>query len=127
MGNPAASAAAVGRLIAHNRTCALLRTCKTLALGAAVVYAVYIPTMSVRQRGLTPLGTAHAVRAAEAALADFDGDVVILYGDTPLLRAATIEPMFQRRAEGAALVVLGFAAMQWTALRGAEPIKRAAA
>ncbi|MBD0275830.1 MAG: hypothetical protein ICV73_28365, partial [Acetobacteraceae bacterium] len=26
-----------------------------------------------------------------------------------------------------ALVVLGFAAMQWTALRGAEPIKRAAA
>lgn len=32
-----------------------------LALGAAIVYAVYIPTMSVRQRGLTPLGAAHAV------------------------------------------------------------------
>ena len=32
-----------------------------LALAAALVYAVYIPTMSVRQRGLTPLGVAHAV------------------------------------------------------------------
>ena len=34
-----------------------------------------------------PLGTAHAVRAAEAALAGFDGDVIILYGDAPV-RAA---------------------------------------
>ncbi len=32
-----------------------------LALAAALVYAVYIPAMSVRQRGLTPLGTAYAV------------------------------------------------------------------
>src|ERR1044072_6132392 len=31
------------------------------------------------------LGTGHAVRMAEAALADFQGDVLILYGDVPLV------------------------------------------
>jgi drug/metabolite transporter (DMT)-like permease len=32
-----------------------------LALSAAIVYAVYIPVMGARQRGLPPLGVAHAV------------------------------------------------------------------
>ena len=41
-----------------------------------------------------PLGTGHAVRAAEAALAGFDGEVVITYGDVPLLKAADIAPVF---------------------------------
>ena len=30
-------------------------------------------------------GTAHAVRQARDALQDFDGTVVVLYGDTPLI------------------------------------------
>jgi bifunctional UDP-N-acetylglucosamine pyrophosphorylase/glucosamine-1-phosphate N-acetyltransferase len=41
-----------------------------------------------------PLGTGHAVRAAEAALTGFDGEVVITYGDVPLLKAADIAPVF---------------------------------
>jgi len=36
------------------------------------------------------LGTAHAVRAAEAELQGFSGDVLILYGDVPLLRRETL-------------------------------------
>jgi bifunctional UDP-N-acetylglucosamine pyrophosphorylase/glucosamine-1-phosphate N-acetyltransferase len=55
-----------------------------------------------------PLGTGHAVRAAEAALADFEGDVIITYGDCPLVRADTIAPLFDLRAQGAGLAVLGF-------------------
>jgi bifunctional UDP-N-acetylglucosamine pyrophosphorylase/glucosamine-1-phosphate N-acetyltransferase len=55
-----------------------------------------------------PLGTAHAVRAAEGALAGFEGDVVILYGDTPLTRPETVAQLFEARAAGANLVVLGF-------------------
>jgi bifunctional UDP-N-acetylglucosamine pyrophosphorylase/glucosamine-1-phosphate N-acetyltransferase len=51
-----------------------------------------------------PLGTGHAVRAAEQALAGFDGDVVVTYGDVPLLKAADIEPVFN--PEG--LTVIGF-------------------
>ncbi|WP_339913188.1 bifunctional UDP-N-acetylglucosamine diphosphorylase/glucosamine-1-phosphate N-acetyltransferase GlmU [uncultured Brevundimonas sp.] len=41
-----------------------------------------------------PIGTGHAVRAAEAALKGFTGDVVVTYGDVPLLTAADIEPVF---------------------------------
>jgi UDP-N-acetylglucosamine diphosphorylase/glucosamine-1-phosphate N-acetyltransferase len=36
------------------------------------------------------LGTGHAVMQAEHALAGFDGDVLILSGDVPLLRAETL-------------------------------------
>lgn len=54
-----------------------------------------------------PLGTGHAVRAAEAALDGFAGDVVITYADCPLLRAISIEPMFGGEA---AVTVLGFVA-----------------
>lgn len=53
-----------------------------------------------------PCGTGHAVRAAEEALKDFDGDVVITYGDVPLLKAKDIEPVFG----GKGVSVIGFEA-----------------
>jgi len=55
-----------------------------------------------------PLGTAHAVRAAENALKDFSGDVAVLYADAPLLRAETLRSMFSARKDG--LAVLAFEA-----------------
>ncbi|MBY8820899.1 bifunctional UDP-N-acetylglucosamine diphosphorylase/glucosamine-1-phosphate N-acetyltransferase GlmU [Sphingomonas colocasiae] len=42
------------------------------------------------------LGTGHAVRQAESALSDFDGDVLILYGDVPLVGEATMRGMIDR-------------------------------
>jgi bifunctional UDP-N-acetylglucosamine pyrophosphorylase/glucosamine-1-phosphate N-acetyltransferase len=57
-----------------------------------------------------PLGTAHAVRAAEAALAGFDGDAVVLYADTPLIRAERLQAVFDARAERQGIAVLGFRA-----------------
>ncbi|MES1200721.1 MAG: bifunctional UDP-N-acetylglucosamine diphosphorylase/glucosamine-1-phosphate N-acetyltransferase GlmU [Pseudomonadota bacterium] len=57
-----------------------------------------------------PLGTAHAVRAAETALSGFSGDVVVLYGDAPLVSPETLEAMFAARAAKGGLVVLGFEA-----------------
>lgn len=39
------------------------------------------------------LGTGHAVQMAEEKIADYDGLVLITYGDTPLLRAETIKSM----------------------------------
>ncbi len=56
------------------------------------------------------LGTGHAVAQAREALAGFDGDVLILYGDVPLVTAATMQRMIDR-LEGddtPAVVVLGF-------------------
>ncbi len=55
-----------------------------------------------------PLGTGHAVLAARAALAGFEGDVVVTYADTPLLDAAAVAPLLQARETGAELAVLGF-------------------
>ena len=56
------------------------------------------------------LGTAHAVAQARAALEGFDGDAVVLYGDTPFVQPQTLERMRAARAEGAGVVVLGFEA-----------------
>ncbi len=55
-------------------------------------------------------GTGHAVLQARAQLSDFDGDVLILYGDAPLVRAATMRRMLDRlnEADAPAAVVLGF-------------------
>ncbi|MEE9381734.1 MAG: NTP transferase domain-containing protein, partial [Hyphomonadaceae bacterium] len=55
-----------------------------------------------------PLGTGHAVQAAEAALGGFKGDVAVLYGDTPLIPASALEDLFQALETGSAMGVLGF-------------------
>jgi bifunctional UDP-N-acetylglucosamine pyrophosphorylase/glucosamine-1-phosphate N-acetyltransferase len=57
-----------------------------------------------------PQGTGHAVLAAKAALSDFAGDVLVTYADVPLLRPASIRPLFDLLAEGADLAVQGFEA-----------------
>jgi bifunctional UDP-N-acetylglucosamine pyrophosphorylase/glucosamine-1-phosphate N-acetyltransferase len=56
------------------------------------------------------LGTAHAVLAARDAFKDFDGDILVIYVDTPLIRPETLQRMLAaRRAEPSpAVVVLGF-------------------
>lgn len=55
-------------------------------------------------------GTAHAVSQAEAALDGFDGDVLILYGDVPMVRTETCARMLARLhdSDAPAAVVLGF-------------------
>jgi bifunctional UDP-N-acetylglucosamine pyrophosphorylase/glucosamine-1-phosphate N-acetyltransferase len=56
------------------------------------------------------LGTGHAVQQGEGALAGFDGDVLILYGDVPFVPAATMQAMIDRlgAADAPAVVVLAF-------------------
>jgi len=56
------------------------------------------------------LGTAHAVRQGEAMLAGFDGDILILYGDVPLVRPETMTRMLDRlhAPDAPVAVVLGF-------------------
>ncbi|MGE0829159.1 MAG: bifunctional UDP-N-acetylglucosamine diphosphorylase/glucosamine-1-phosphate N-acetyltransferase GlmU [Hyphomonadaceae bacterium] len=61
-----------------------------------------------------PRGTADAVKAAAAALADFSGDVVILYGDAPLIRPQTVSALFELRAERNGVAALGFEALDPT-------------
>jgi bifunctional UDP-N-acetylglucosamine pyrophosphorylase / glucosamine-1-phosphate N-acetyltransferase len=56
------------------------------------------------------LGTAHAVLAAREAIARGADDLVVAFGDTPLISAGTFARMRAPLAKGAALTVLGFRA-----------------
>jgi bifunctional UDP-N-acetylglucosamine pyrophosphorylase / glucosamine-1-phosphate N-acetyltransferase len=77
--------------------------------GAEVVEAAAL----VFDEGLTcvrqepQLGTGHAVLAAREALAGFQGDVVVIYGDTPFLRPETLLALADAR-KSADVVMLGF-------------------
>ncbi len=56
------------------------------------------------------LGTAHAVLAAREAIARGADDLLIAFGDTPLISANTFERLRAPLGRGAALAVLGFRA-----------------
>jgi bifunctional UDP-N-acetylglucosamine pyrophosphorylase/glucosamine-1-phosphate N-acetyltransferase len=53
-------------------------------------------------------GTAHAVLAAKSAIERGADDILIVYGDTPLVRPQTLSRLRARLADGAAVAVLGF-------------------
>ena len=54
------------------------------------------------------LGTGHAVQQAEPALAGFHGDILILYGDAPLVTATTMARLREALSDDVDAVVLGF-------------------
>ena len=54
------------------------------------------------------LGTGHAVNCAKDFLKDFDGTVLVVFGDTPLITRRTFEKAIEKVENGYAVVVLGF-------------------
>ncbi len=73
--------------------------------GEAVREAV-APHESVVQK--EQLGTGNAVMAAESALRGFDGDVLTVFGDHPIITRETFLRAVAKRREGYAVVVIGF-------------------
>ena len=57
-----------------------------------------------------PLGTGHAVRAAEDLVTKKEGVVLVIFGDTPLVRRETLSAMIDACTGDTAVVVLGFEA-----------------
>ena len=86
------------------------RTVVVTGAGREQVEAAVAPLGIATALQADQLGTAHAVLQAESALAGFEGDVLILYGDVPLVRSATMRRMLDMlRADPApSAVVLGF-------------------
>ena len=75
--------------------------------GAEIVRRVFAGETDIRFVNQDQqLGTGHATMCAEPALEGFDGDVVVLAGDGPLIRASTIDTMVQRHRETAAAATL---------------------
>lgn len=93
---------------------AALEPAKTVIVaghGAALVEKAatsYDPDVTVAIQ-TEQLGTAHAVAQARATLADFEGDAIVLYGDTPFIRPETLAAMTAARLTHD-IVVLGFEA-----------------
>jgi bifunctional UDP-N-acetylglucosamine pyrophosphorylase/glucosamine-1-phosphate N-acetyltransferase len=87
-------------MIAHvKRACESLSPQKIVAVlapGAEEVAAAVAPHASVVQK--ERLGTAHAVLAAKDALKDFKGRILVVYGDTPLLRPETMSALVGQKA-----------------------------
>ena len=54
------------------------------------------------------LGTGHAVQQARQAFATADGNVIVLYADTPLVTSATVASIVAKLDAGADIVVVGF-------------------
>ncbi len=54
------------------------------------------------------LGTGHAVNCAKEALQGFSGTVLVVFGDTPLIKAETFRRAAAKIEEGFAVAVLGF-------------------
>ena len=54
------------------------------------------------------LGTGHAVKCSEELLKGFDGSVMVIFGDTPLITKETFMRSVNKVREGYAVVVLGF-------------------
>ena len=66
--------------------------------------AVAPHTCAVQQE---PLGTGNAVKAAQEELAGFKGNIVVLFGDTPLVSAEALAKLVARRKESNAALVVG--------------------
>ena len=73
--------------------------------GMDEVAAAAAPAEAVLQA--EQLGTAHAVMAARGALGGFEGAVLVLFADTPLIRAETMRALCDAVDGGAAVAVLG--------------------
>lgn len=86
------------------------RTVVVVGAGRQQVEAAVAPLGIATAHQAQQLGTGHAVAQAEAALDGFDGDVLVLYGDVPLVSTATMRRMLDRLhgEDAPATVVLGF-------------------
>jgi bifunctional UDP-N-acetylglucosamine pyrophosphorylase / glucosamine-1-phosphate N-acetyltransferase len=94
----------------------VLSVCSELAPSKIVV--VVGPDMKTVEDAVVPhptalqreqKGTADAVKAAHAKLKDFIGDILVLFGDTPLITTETLEKIVaERAATKAAVIVAAF-------------------
>ena len=95
--HPIAGVPMVQHVLAGARALGAERTVVVVAPGMDAVAKAVVPAATAIQK--KQLGTGDAVKAARPALAGFDGDVVVLFGDTPLLRPATIEAVLNALAD----------------------------
>ncbi|MCH4893916.1 bifunctional UDP-N-acetylglucosamine diphosphorylase/glucosamine-1-phosphate N-acetyltransferase GlmU [Sphingomonas sp. SFZ2018-12] len=110
--HPIAGKPMLRHLIDATRDFAPARTVVVVGAGRDQVEAAVAPLGVAIAHQAEQLGTGHAVLQAREALAGFAGDVLILYGDVPLVATATMRAMIDRlhAPDAPAVVVLAFRA-----------------
>ena len=109
--HPVAGAPLLVHAMASGQVLSPDRTVIVAGHGADAVSAVaqaYDPAAQVAVQA-EQSGTAHAVAQAAPLLDGFDGDAIVLYGDTPFIRPETLDHMLEAR-QTHDIVVLGFTA-----------------
>ncbi|WP_375396234.1 bifunctional UDP-N-acetylglucosamine diphosphorylase/glucosamine-1-phosphate N-acetyltransferase GlmU [uncultured Sphingomonas sp.] len=108
--HPIAARPMLLHLVDSVATLGAVRTIVVTGAGRDQVEAAVVPLGVGIAVQADQLGTGHAVAQAQAALTGFAGDVLILYGDVPLVTTATMQRMLDRlhAADAPAIVVLGF-------------------
>ncbi|HUK10795.1 MAG TPA: bifunctional UDP-N-acetylglucosamine diphosphorylase/glucosamine-1-phosphate N-acetyltransferase GlmU [Stellaceae bacterium] len=99
--------AMIGHVLDQLAELAPARTLVVIGKDMAAVAGAVHPAETVVQS--PPLGTGHAVKVALDRLGGCTGSVLVVYGDAPLITAATLGALLAelRRAPGAAVAVLG--------------------
>ncbi|HZB91783.1 MAG TPA: bifunctional UDP-N-acetylglucosamine diphosphorylase/glucosamine-1-phosphate N-acetyltransferase GlmU [Stellaceae bacterium] len=105
--HPVANRPMIQHVLAAVAPLAPAHTLVVIGPGMEAVAEAVRPAETVVQ--VAPRGTGHAVMSARPALQGFAGDLLVLYGDAPLLTTDTLEAVLaeRRRAPAAAAVVAG--------------------
>ena len=104
--HPVAGQPMIGHVLDTVRWLSPARTIAVLAPGADAVAAAVPEATPVIQA--EPMGTGDAVLCAKEALSEFEGQVLIVFGDTPLATAQTMRAMVDGCRKVSPVVVLGF-------------------
>ena len=106
--HPVAGRAMLGHLLDRLAEIEVTRSVVVVSPGMSGIASYAAPHPTAVQD--PPLGTGHAVLAAREALDGFEGRILILFGDTPLLTAGTMRAMADSlaAAQAPAVAVLGF-------------------
>ena len=98
----------LAHVLAVTRDLDAVKTAVVVAPGAQSVSALAQSYGALAVVQEQQLGTGHAVATAERALAGFDGNLLVLFGDTPMLTATTLRGLIKRLDAGADIAALGF-------------------
>lgn len=104
--HPLAGRPLLGHVLDTLATLDVARTVVVVGAGREQITGAFPDLDTVVQED--QLGTGHAVRVAADALCGFDGVVLVLYGDVPLVSAATMRALTDRIDADTAVAVLGF-------------------
>ena len=109
--HPLAGRSLLGHALARAQAAGASQIAVVVAPGMAEVRAealAHAPTAQVFEQA-SQAGTADAVLAARHALERHRGDVLVLFADTPLIEAPTLNNLIGALGQGANIAVLGFA------------------